>query len=134
MFLSSASSSPSSSNSKHDELHETRSKTYDQTAVTDKLHPAAATTRGVRRRADDEDVLIGRRFRKHFPEHGEFQGRVISKDDETGFYAVVYEEDGDREELEERGEGKSGNKAWLRRRLHATILREYLEGLMDDEA
>ena len=37
-------------------------------------------------------------------------------------------------ELEERGEAKSGNKAWLRRRLHAAILRDYLEGWMDDEA
>ena len=37
-------------------------------------------------------------------------------------------------ELEERGEAKSGNKAWLRRRLHAAILRHYLEGWMDDEA
>ena len=27
-----------------------------------------------------------------------------------------------------RGEARSGNKAWLRRRLHATIVREYLEG------
>ena len=31
-----------------------------------------------------------------------------------------------KEELEERGEAKSGNKAWLRRRLHAAILREHL--------
>ena len=31
-------------------------------------------------------------------------------------------------ELEERGEIKTGNKAWLRRRLHAAIMREYLEG------
>ena len=28
-----------------------------------------------------------------------------------------------KEELEVRGEGKSGNKSWLRRRLHAAILR-----------
>ena len=32
-----------------------------------------------------------------------------------------------KEELEARGEGKSGNKAWLRRRLHAAIVREYLD-------
>ena len=36
-------------------------------------------------------------------------------------------------ELEERGEAKSGNKAWLRRRLHTAILREHLESLMDEE-
>ena len=30
-----------------------------------------------------------------------------------------------KEELEARGEGKSGNKAWLRRRLHAAIVSEY---------
>ena len=38
-----------------------------------------------------------------------------------------------REELEARGEARSGNKAWLRRRLHAAIVREYLEGAMADE-
>jgi hypothetical protein len=27
----------------------------------------------------------------------------------------------------------SGNKSWLRRRLHAAIVREYLEDAMDDE-
>ena len=31
-----------------------------------------------------------------------------------------------KEELEARGEGRTGNKAWLRRRLHAAIVREYL--------
>ena len=31
-----------------------------------------------------------------------------------------------KEELEARGEGKSGNKSWLRRRLHAAILRNHL--------
>lgn len=31
-----------------------------------------------------------------------------------------------KEELEARGESKIGNKAWLRRRLHAGIVREYL--------
>ena len=33
-----------------------------------------------------------------------------------------------KDELEARGEARSGNKAWLRRRLHAAIVREYLEG------
>ena len=32
-----------------------------------------------------------------------------------------------KEELKERGEAKSGNKAWLRRRLHAAIVHEHLE-------
>ena len=32
-----------------------------------------------------------------------------------------------KKELEARGEGKSGNKAWLRRRLHAAIVSEHLE-------
>ena len=32
-----------------------------------------------------------------------------------------------KEELEARGEGKTGNKACLRRRLHAAIVRDYLE-------
>ena len=32
-----------------------------------------------------------------------------------------------KEELAERGEALSGNKAWLRRRLHAAIVSEYLE-------
>ena len=31
-----------------------------------------------------------------------------------------------KEELEARGEDRTGNKAWLRRRLHAAIVREYL--------
>lgn len=31
-----------------------------------------------------------------------------------------------KEELGERGEALSGNKAWLRRRLHAAIVSEYL--------
>ena len=38
-----------------------------------------------------------------------------------------------KEALEARSEGKSGNKARLRRRLHAAIVREHLEGQMDDE-
>ena len=33
-----------------------------------------------------------------------------------------------KDELEARGEARSGSKAWLRRRLHAAIVREYLEG------
>ena len=37
-------------------------------------------------------------------------------------------------ELEARGEGQSGDKAWLRRRLHAAIVRKYLDGAMDEEA
>ena len=32
-----------------------------------------------------------------------------------------------KDELEARGEAKTGNKAWLRRRLHAAIVRDYLE-------
>ena len=32
-----------------------------------------------------------------------------------------------KEELEERDEPKSGNKAWLRRRLHAAIVRKHIE-------
>ena len=32
-----------------------------------------------------------------------------------------------KEELEAREEGKTGNKAWLRRRLHTAIVREHLE-------
>ena len=36
-----------------------------------------------------------------------------------------------KEELEVRGEGKTGSKAWLRRRLHAAIVREYLEAMAD---
>ena len=38
-----------------------------------------------------------------------------------------------KEELEARGEAMSGSKAWLRRRLHAAIVREYLDGAMADE-
>ena len=34
-----------------------------------------------------------------------------------------------KEELEARGEVKSGNKAWLRRRLHAAILRVRLRSV-----
>ena len=32
-----------------------------------------------------------------------------------------------------RGEAKSGNKAWLRRRLHAALLRSYLDEHAGDE-
>ena len=32
-----------------------------------------------------------------------------------------------KEELQARSEAKTGNKAWLRRRLHAAIVREYLK-------
>ena len=38
-----------------------------------------------------------------------------------------------KEELEARSEATSGSKAWLRRRLHAAIVREYLEVAMTDE-
>ena len=31
-----------------------------------------------------------------------------------------------KEELEARGEAKTGNKAWLRRRLHSAIIRDHL--------
>ena len=36
-----------------------------------------------------------------------------------------------KEELEAREEAKSGDKAWLRRRLHAAIMREHLEAMAD---
>ena len=35
--------------------------------------------------------------------------------------------------MEARNEATSGNKAWLRRRLHAAIVREYLDYAMGDE-
>ena len=38
-----------------------------------------------------------------------------------------------KEELSARGEAVSGNKAWLRRRLHAAIVRNYIEA-QDAEA
>ena len=38
------------------------------------------------------------------------------------------------EELEARGEGKSGNKAWLRRRPHAAIVRDHLNERADERA
>jgi hypothetical protein len=38
-----------------------------------------------------------------------------------------------KEELEVRGEAKSGNKAWLRRRLHAAIICVFIEDAMDGE-
>ena len=37
-----------------------------------------------------------------------------------------------KEELEARGEVKTGAKAWLRRRLHAAIVRAHLEFAADD--
>ena len=36
-----------------------------------------------------------------------------------------------KEELEVRGEGVTGNKAWLRRRLHAAIVCEHLAAAAD---
>ena len=36
-----------------------------------------------------------------------------------------------KEELEARGEGKTGNKAWLRRRLHAAIVRNFLAAMAE---
>ena len=38
-----------------------------------------------------------------------------------------------KEELEARCEAKSGNKAWLRRRLHAAIVRAHLAATAEDE-
>ena len=38
-----------------------------------------------------------------------------------------------KEELEGRGEGKSGNKAWLRRRLHAAIVSDHLQSEHNQE-
>ena len=59
--------------------------------------------------------------------------RVATKDYQgTDGYAKVDEL---KEELEARGEATSGSKAWLRRRLHAAIVREYLDAEpMADEA
>ena len=37
-----------------------------------------------------------------------------------------------REELDAREEPVSGNKAWLRRRLHAAIVRDHLEACADE--
>ena len=37
-----------------------------------------------------------------------------------------------KEELEARGEVKTGAKAWLRRRLHAAILRAHLDSAPED--
>ena len=37
-----------------------------------------------------------------------------------------------KEELEARGESKTGNKAWLRRRLHGAIVRVHLANVDDD--
>ena len=49
--------------------------------------------------------------------------RVVNKDPTEMKVAEL------KEELEARGEGKTGNKAWLLRRLHAAIVQEYLEDL-----
>ena len=38
-----------------------------------------------------------------------------------------------KEELEAREEAKSGNKAWLRRRLHAAIVRAHVEACGEDD-
>ena len=39
-----------------------------------------------------------------------------------------------KEELEARGESKTGNKAWLRRRLHAAIVRAaHLQEIVEEE-
>ena len=38
-----------------------------------------------------------------------------------------------KEELEAREEAKSGNKAWLQRRLHAAIVRAHVESRDDDD-
>ena len=72
-------------------------------------------------------VLIWRRTIRRLPGRAEGSGLGI-KD------LMAMKVDELKLELEERGEAKSGNKAWLRRRLHAAILRDYLEGWMDDEA
>ena len=37
------------------------------------------------------------------------------------------------DKLEARGEAKTGAKAWLRRRLHAAILRVHLESAAEDQ-
>ena len=39
-----------------------------------------------------------------------------------------------KEELEAREEAKSGNKAWLRRRLHAAIVRAHVAAQIDEDA
>ena len=38
-----------------------------------------------------------------------------------------------KEELEARGEPRTGNKAWLRRRLHAAIVHVHLEAVKEDD-
>ena len=53
--------------------------------------------------------------------------RVVNKD------LMAMKVDELKEELQARDEATSGNKAWLRRRLHTAIVREYLEGAMADE-
>ena len=39
-----------------------------------------------------------------------------------------------KEERAARGEALSGNKAWLRRRLHAAIVRAHLEARAEEES
>ena len=38
-----------------------------------------------------------------------------------------------KEELEARGEARTDNKAWLRRRLHAAIVRAHLEAVEEED-
>ena len=53
--------------------------------------------------------------------------RAVSKD------LMAMKVDELKEELEVRDEATSGNKAWLRRRLHAAIVREFLDCARADE-
>ena len=55
--------------------------------------------------------------------------RVVTKD----LMAMKVDELKEELQLEARSEATSGNKSWLRRRLHAAIVREYLDGAMADE-
>ena len=38
-----------------------------------------------------------------------------------------------KDELEARGEPKSGNKSWLRRQLHSAIVRDCLEARREED-
>ena len=38
-----------------------------------------------------------------------------------------------KDELKERGEKRTGNKPWLRRRLHGAIVRVHLDACADEE-
>ena len=53
--------------------------------------------------------------------------RVVTKD------LMAMKVDELKEELSAREEATSGNKSWLRRRLHAAIVREYLDGVTAEE-